>query len=54
MPGQRNATDIAAEEYQPFDHITTVVQPFEIEGSRDVEFQQSTRILITSPVRDTV
>ena len=52
MSGQRNLTNIAAEDYQPFDHLTTVVQPFETEGSRDVEFQQSTR---TAPaVRDTV
>ncbi|KAF9787951.1 hypothetical protein BJ322DRAFT_593424 [Thelephora terrestris] len=40
MPGQRNATDVVAEKHQPFDHLTTVVQPFETEGSRDVEFQQ--------------
>jgi len=42
MPGERNATDIATDKYQPFDHLTTVVQPFETEGSRDVEFQQKT------------
>lgn len=47
MPGQRNATDIAAEKFQPFDHLATVVQPFETEGSRDVEFQQSTRAVTT-------
>lgn len=40
MPEHRSATDIAADEYQSFDHLTTVVQPFETEGSRDVEFQQ--------------
>jgi len=40
MPEQRNATDVVAEKRQPFDHLTTVVQPFETEGSRDVEFQQ--------------
>lgn len=40
MSGQRNATEIAADKYQPFDHLTTVVQPFEEEDSRDVEFQQ--------------
>ncbi|KAF9653524.1 hypothetical protein BDM02DRAFT_3158974 [Thelephora ganbajun] len=40
MPGQRNATDIAADKYKPFDHLTAVVQPFETEGSRDIEFQQ--------------
>jgi len=42
MPGQRNATDIVTEEHQPFEHFTAVVQPFEAEGSRDVQFQQST------------
>jgi hypothetical protein len=47
MSGQRNATDIAAEQYEPFDHTTTVVQPFETEGSRDVEFQQSTLAVST-------
>jgi len=40
MSGQRNATDIVTEKHKPFDHLTTVVQPFETEGSRDVEFQQ--------------
>jgi len=40
MSGQRNPTDIAADKHRPFDHLTTVVQPFETEGSRDVEFQQ--------------
>lgn len=48
MPGQRNATDIVAEKHQPFDHITAVVQPFEIEGSRDAEFHQSTRTTPTT------
>ena len=43
MPGQRNPADIAAEKYQPFDHQAIVVQPFETEGARDVEFRQSTR-----------
>lgn len=52
MSGQRNPTSVAAEKYQPFDHIATVVQPFETEGSRDVEFQQSTRT--TPAARDTV
>ena len=47
MPEQRNATDIVTEKHQPFDHPTTVVQPFEAEGSRDVEFQQSTRTAST-------
>lgn len=52
MPGQRNSTNIAADSYQPFDHLTTVVRPFEAEGSRDIEFQQSTRA--TSVVHDAV
>lgn len=43
MPGQRNAIDVAAENHQPFNHLTAVVRPFEAEGSQDVEFQQSTR-----------
>ena len=43
MPEQRNATDVVTEKHQPFDHFATVVQPFEIEGSRDAEFHQSTR-----------
>ena len=50
MPEQRNAVDIVAEKYQPFDHLTTVVQPFETEGSRDVEFQQSAPTVST--IRD--
>lgn len=47
MPEQRNAIDIAADNYRPFDHLTTVVQPFETEGSRDVEFQQSAQTVST-------
>lgn len=47
MPEQRNATDVVAETHRPFDHLTTVVQPFETEGSRDVEFQQSARTVST-------
>jgi len=53
MPGQRNATDVAAEKPQPFDHHATVVQPFEAEGSRDVEFQHS-RQIVPMIVRRTV
>lgn len=45
MPEQRSATDIATENHQPFNHLATVVRPFEAEGSRDVEFQQSTRTI---------
>lgn len=52
MPGQRNAIDIAADKHEPFDHLTAVVRPFETEGARDVEFQQSTRA--TSAVRNAI
>jgi len=40
MPERRNPTDVVAEKHKPFDHLTTVVRPFETEGSKDVEFQQ--------------
>jgi len=53
MPGKRNATDVAAEKPQPFDHYATVAQPFEAEGSRDVEFQQS-RHIVSIIVRHTI
>lgn len=52
MLGQRNATDIVTEKHEPFDHLATVVQPFETEGSRDIEFQLSTRT--ASTIRDSL
>lgn len=40
---QRSVAEVVQEQFEPFDHRTTIVDPFEEENKREAEFRESKR-----------